>query len=275
MTSIDSLPDGLSARILVFDSGVGGLTILQEIEQQFPQCTLFYSSDNAAFPYGGKSATELVERVDQVLQQLQQVTQADIIIVACNTASTVALPRIRQRFSQAIIGVVPAIKPAAQLSQTKVIGLLATVGTIKRDYTQQLITEFAQHCTVIPVGSSELVQLAEEKLRGRTITTQHLATIVAPFTAYPTMDTLVLACTHFPLLKQELQEALPNINHWVDSGAAIGRRVGYWLQRLQLATHSQQNVPQVTTAYFTEQSQASASLEKTLAQWGIERIEYL
>ena len=103
----------LSAKILIFDSGVGGLSILQEIRQQFPNCVLFYGSDNAAFPYGTKTEGELIERVDLVLHQLQTITQADIIIVACNTASTVALPRIRERFSQPVVGVVPAIKPAS------------------------------------------------------------------------------------------------------------------------------------------------------------------
>lgn len=269
-----------TARILVFDSGVGGLSILQEIRQQYPNCCYFYASDNAAFPYGTKSEDELVERVDIVLHQLEQVTQADIIVVACNSASTVALPRIRERFAQPVIGVVPAIKPAAAISQTKTIGLLATPGTINRHYTQQLIQEFAHDCEVIRVGSSELVQLAEEKLRGRAITEQSLTPIIQPFTDNTDIDTLVLACTHFPLLKKELQALMPNIQHWVDSGEAIARRVGYWLDTLGIIGGSvvqpaHDDTQTSCSAYFTQEDSYSRDLQQALYSWGIKDIHYL
>lgn len=258
-----------TARILIFDSGVGGLSILQEIRQQYPHCSVFYASDNAAFPYGTKSETALVERVDTVLHHLEQVTQADIIVVACNTASTVALPRIRERFTQAVIGVVPAIKPAAALSQTKTIALLATPGTVNRDYTHTLIREFAHDCEVVSVGSSELVHLAERKLRGETITQAELAPIVAPIRDNTHIDTIVLACTHFPLLKTELQQALPNITYWVDSGEAIARRVGHWIKELEL---SQSSDTCSSTAYFTEENSTIHALQNTLHGFGIHTV---
>jgi glutamate racemase len=252
-----------TARILVFDSGVGGLSILQEIRQQYPHCCFFYASDNAAFPYGTKTEEELIERVDLVLHQLQQTTQADIIVVACNTASTVALPRIRERFSQPVIGVVPAIKPAAAISQSKVIGLLATPGTVKRKYTQQLIAQFAADCEIISIGTSELVHLAEQKLRGETITQQQLEPIVQRLIHNSAIDTVVLACTHFPLLKEELQTALPNITYWVDSEEAIARRVGYWLDTLDIA--SGDHVSNTgSTAYFTNNNKEVDNLRPTL-----------
>lgn len=270
--------------ILVFDSGVGGLSILQEIRQQYPDCFYFYASDNAAFPYGTQSEDTLVDRVDHVVHQLQQYTQADIIVIACNTASTVALPRIRERFSQPIIGVVPAIKPAAAISRSKTIGLLATPGTVTRHYTQQLIDEFASDCQIISVGSSELVLLAEKKLRGETINPQQLKIIVEPFAMNDDIDTLVLACTHFPLLKDELRKALPTIKHWVDSGEAIARRVGYWLNETRALsvsisaalplppTLAPKSTVQKNTALFTEQTAAIESLAPALAQLGLGTI---
>lgn len=263
---------GTAARILIFDSGVGGLSILQEIRQQYPGCAFFYVSDNSEFPYGTKPEEVLVERVDHVLHQAEQLTQADIIVVACNTASTVALPRIRERFSQPVIGVVPAIKPAAIISQSKCIGLLATPGTVKRDYTQQLINTFANDCKVISVGSSELVSLAERKLRGEAIHPNELNTIIAPFKQDEALDTLVLACTHFPLLKTELQRALPNIEHWVDSGQAIARRVGYWLDTLSLPSH---NIPPEGVAYFTQQSTYTHQLQSALSEFGLQKTNYI
>lgn len=266
-------PHSSTARVLVFDSGVGGLSILQEIRQQYPDCLYFYASDNAAFPYGIKSEHELVERVDHVVHQLQDMTQADIIVIACNTASTVALPRIRERFSQPIIGVVPAIKPAAMISQSKVIGLLATPGTIERDYTQQLIDTFASDCHIVPVGSSELVILAEKKLRGELIAPEQLQHIVEPLAQHSEMDTLVLACTHFPLLKDELRTALPHIHHWVDSGEAIARRVGYWLNQLgglPLIQQEKAAITQANTALFTSASSSIDELDTALHTFGLE-----
>lgn len=261
------------ARILIFDSGVGGLSILQEIRQQYPHCSFFYGSDNAAFPYGTKEKEELIERVDWALHRFQQASQADIIVVACNTASTIALPRVRERFSQPVIGVVPAIKPAASLSQSKVIGLLATPGTVNRRYTHQLIEEFASDCRIIPIGSSELVQLAERKLAGETISPDQLLPIIAPFQAHRDIDTLVLACTHFPLLKGELQATLPTIKHWVDSGEAIARRVGHWLDQLGLSSSAAD--PSDNCAYFTQSNNHNSHLITALHTLGIDKVEHI
>lgn len=263
------------ARILIFDSGVGGLSVFQAIRQHYPQCSLFYASDNEAFPYGPKSESELIDRVDDVLHRLQQATQADIIVVACNTASTIALPRIRERFSQPVIGVVPAVKPAAQLSQSKIIGLLATPGTVNRAYTKQLIDEFAHDCEVISIGTSELVQFAEDHLRGQTITPEQLIPIVQPLLDSPKVDTVILACTHFPLLQAELQQALPHITHWVDSGEAIARRVGYWLHEKQLNHCSTQVANTSSISYFTKQDPDIENLKPALSHLGLDNIVYL
>ncbi|HSC75508.1 MAG TPA: glutamate racemase, partial [Pseudomonadales bacterium] len=157
------------ARILVFDSGVGGLAILRALQrstdlQHEPHQWLF-CSDNAFFPYGTKKEDELIERVTDVLTALQDQHQPDIIVLACNTASTIALESVRARLSIPVVGVVPAIKPAARISQSRAIGILATPGTISRSYTQKLIDDFAADCHITRVGSSELVWMAEQYLR--------------------------------------------------------------------------------------------------------------
>jgi len=230
MTAANQTPPKQSstdAPVLIFDSGVGGLSVLNAIAGALPGLPLVFACDNGFFPYGTKTETELVERVDAVLHRLIAVIRPQLLVIACNTASTVALPRLRSRFALPIVGVVPAIKPAAQLSRNKILGLLATPATVQRPYTDRLIQEFAADCTVIKVGSRELVQLAEDKLRGKAIDAEQLAPILAPFFADPAQnpDTIVLGCTHFPLLRDELAAASPATVQWVDSGSAIARRV--------------------------------------------------
>lgn len=218
-------PETATPTILVFDSGVGGLSVLDETRRRLPHCRYHYACDNAAFPYGDKSEDELVARVDAVLRALIARVHPDIVVIACNTASTVALPRIRAGFHKPVVGVVPAIKPAAQLSRSRVMGLVATPGTINRPYTQWLVDDYAGDCEIIRVGSTRLVHMAEAKLRGETPDPAELAEILAPVFDDPRVDTVVLACTHFPLLRDELIRVAPRALQWVDSGEAIARRV--------------------------------------------------
>ena len=260
-------------HILVFDSGVGGLSIFRAIQRQYPYCNFSYVCDNAAFPYGEQSVNKLISRVDCVLNHIQSIAVADIIVVACNSASTIALPRIRSRFQQPVIGVVPAIKPASVISQTRVIGLLATPGTVKRQYTKNLINDFAKDCEVISVGSSELVDLAEAKLRNIELCNQTLQRIVEPFKKNNQLDTLVLACTHFPLLLDELKMALPNVNHWIDSAEAIARRVGYWLDQGNLASIEDTiNILPEHSSYFTANDTDLNALQPLLSEWRLDNI---
>lgn len=274
MTTIPHTP-----RILVFDSGVGGLSVMHEIQQRLPACQYLYASDNAAFPYGTKSEEELTARVDKVLHALlhhieDQYGPVDIIVVACNTASTLTLPHIRSHFTQPIVGVVPAIKPAALISKTKVFGLLATPATVARPYTHGLIKEHAAHCTVISVGSSELVQLAEQKLRGEVIAPEKIAAIIAPFFNEPhttTLDTIVLACTHFPLLQDELRGCLPDGIQLIDSGEAIARRVEFLLQQRPPATPADPHHCHV--ALFTKATQEMELLRPALASFSLTQVD--
>ena len=214
-----------SVRILVFDSGVGGLSIVSEIKKRIAQADIVFAADNAGFPYGTKSEDYLVARILQVVTRMQEYCGADIIVVACNTASTVALDMLRARFEVPIVGVVPAIKPAAEQSRTGKIGLLATPATVAGNYTRQLIADFAGHCEVRLLGSSRLVEMAEQKLRGEPVDLTEISDILAPLTDFQGMDRMVLACTHFPLLRQEIQQVMGAKVGCVDSGEAIARRV--------------------------------------------------
>ncbi len=209
----------------VFDSGVGGLSILTALRRTINACRFVYVCDQEFFPYGLQSEEELTRRVEQLCQQVLAQFPLDYVVIACNTASTVVLPRLRGQLQQAVIGVVPAIKPAAQLSRSKVIGLLATPGTIERAYTQELIALHASNCTVLKLGSTRLVELAEAKLRGELISSEEIATILRPLSQDPLLDTLVLGCTHFPHLLEELQAAFPRPITMVEPSEAIARRL--------------------------------------------------
>ncbi|MDA9004152.1 glutamate racemase [bacterium] len=256
------------STLLVFDSGVGGLSIVDAITESLPNVTIAYVSDNEAFPYGTKPEDELIERVSRVLSTSQSSINADAIVVACNTASTVTLPILRQQFTIPIIGVVPAIKPAAAITSTKAIGLLATPGTIKREYTANLVDTYASDCQVTRVGCSELVQIAEQKLQGELSNINQLASLTQALNK-PEIDTVVLACTHFPLLKPELMQALPNIKHWVDSGQAIARRATTLLLNTDVGD-IKNNI-----SYFTKDTNDICGLHQALSQRALDNVQFL
>ncbi|MBE8597175.1 glutamate racemase [Xenorhabdus sp. BG5] len=215
--------------ILIFDSGVGGLSVYQEIRQLLPDLHYIYAFDNEAFPYGEKTAEVIVERVVQVVDAIQKKHSLAVVVIACNTASTVSLPTLRERFSFPVVGVVPAIKPAAKLTCNRVVGLLATRATVNRDYTKELIARFATDCQMYAIGSAELVELAERKLHGKDVSLKELEKILKPWLRMKEPpDTVILGCTHFPLIAEEIAQVLPDGTRLIDSGAAIARRTA-WL----------------------------------------------
>jgi glutamate racemase len=266
-------------HILIFDSGVGGLSVVEAIKKSVPCCQLTYASDNAQFPYGTKAAPELIVRVERVLKSLQKKVSADIIVIACNSASTLVLPKLRSHFLQPIIGVVPAIKPAAEITANNIIGLLATPGTVKRHYTKKLIADFASHCKIISIGSSEMVLLAEKKLQRKPISLAVLTEITEPFRSNKNQglpDTIVLACTHFPLLKNELMSVLPNITNWIDSGDAIARRILFWIEQLGLTTDVPSSAEvSIDRSIFTKKTNAVELIKPTLDKLNLSHISYV
>lgn len=215
------------SKILVIDSGIGGLSIVEEIDKLTPGQQCIYFADSAVLPYGKLDQELLVKRLTQLTIFLNERFSPDIIVTACNTASTAALPTLRANINTPIIGVVPAIKPAAALSQTGVIGLLATEATVQREYTRKLAADFAEGKKLLSVGSNALVSYVEHQLFNEK-TAFDFNTLQHAFHQHKlaeTMDTMVLGCTHFPLILSQLQPYFPNVKYWVDSGNAIARRV--------------------------------------------------
>lgn len=210
------------AKILIFDSGVGGLSVYKEIQAKLPQLDYLYIFDNAAYPYGELEHETLIARVNTLVSSLVEQHQIDLVVIACNTASTIVLPTLRAKLSVPVVGVVPAIKPASSLAN-KAVGLIATPATITRPYTHDLIRDFSQSKPVELLGSTRLVDMAEEKLRGKPIDLVELKQILTPIDNK--VDVAVLGCTHFPLIKQEIQQVLSGNVALVDSGEAIARRV--------------------------------------------------
>jgi glutamate racemase len=260
---------------LVFDSGVGGLSVMREIAVLLPHLRLTYAADNAGFPYGLKAERELVARVSAVVRALVESTTPDIVVIACNTASTTALDAVRQFLTIPVIGVVPAIKPAAAASRTRVIGLLGTRATVASSYTGALIDEFAVGCTVLTHGSPELVEAAERKMQGLPVDAAELAAVVGHLFDQPggdRLDTVVLGCTHFPLLGAELAAAAPHPVAWMDSGAAIARRVSTILGPIDI--HAADNgIPH--RAIFTARVPAIERMSLGLTGFGLAEIDFL
>lgn len=255
--------------IIIFDSGVGGLSIYQEIKQTMPSAPVVYCSDTHGFPYGSKSEEEVIERTSLCLNALVEQFDPSLAVIACNTASTISLPRVREELDIPVVGVVPAIKTASECSEKRCIGLLATPGTIVRSYTDQLINDFAGDCRVIRVGSSELVQMVEQYLRGGTVSGMYK--ILAPFLEGEQVpDVVVLGCTHFSLLRTALREVSKTI-HWIDSGPAIARRVASLLEPTDFEAESASN----DLFIHTGQSDQVSSLVPALGRMGLFGVKYL
>ena len=261
-------PDSAVRRVLVFDSGLGGLTVYAPIAAARPDVELLYVADDAFFPYGALSERALVERVVDLLAEFVAQWRPDLVVIACNTASTLVLGPLRARFpALPFVGTVPAIKPAALASRSKQVSVLATPGTVARDYTRALVREFAGDCEVTLVGSARLAGLAERELRGEPVADADIAAEIAPcFVAQGSArtDQIVLACTHFPLLAQRLDAASPWPVDFVDPAPAIARRVDALLGPVRASRPAQS--PQ---AIFTSGARASSALQKALLARGL------
>jgi glutamate racemase len=217
------------APILFFDSGVGGLSVLGPARALLPTAPIIYAADSAGFPYGTKSEEEIAFRVPALIGRLVERFRPRLAVIACNTASTIALDHARSALDLPIVGTVPAIKPAAEMTKTGVIGVLGTEATIRQRYVDELAEKFASHCTVLRHGSPDLVALAEAKLAGEPVSVDEVHRAALPLFEQEgdkRIDTIVLACTHFPLLRDELEEAFPG-RSWVDGGPGIARRIQF------------------------------------------------
>ncbi|QWG25293.1 glutamate racemase [Bradyrhizobium sediminis] len=217
--------------ILVFDSGLGGLTVLREIVRARPDAHYVYVADDAFFPYGHHSEEQIIARVVPLIGELIAARAPDLVVIACNTASTLVMSHLRAEYQVPFVGTVPAIKPACASSRTKRVSVLGTKGTVQREYTRALIRDFSQGCEVTLVGSPELASLAETALSGEAVGDAAIAAEIAPCfvgagASDPARtDTVVLACTHYPLLLDRLKRLAPWPVDWIDPAPAIARRV--------------------------------------------------
>jgi glutamate racemase len=266
-----SEPDA-TAPVLIFDTGMGGLSILKPLLQSIPDAPIVYAADYAGMPYGQKTEAEVAARVPAILGRLVERVRPRIVVIACNTASVVALSHVRAALDVPVVGTVPAIKPAAAISKTRVIGVLGTKSTIRQPYVDRLVAEFAADCIVLRHGAPDLVNVAEAKLRGEAVDMHICAESMAGLTNQPSgdrMDVCVLACTHFPLLEGELaQDTLPDMQ-FVDGGAGIARRVAHLT--------GGQNWPAVPkrSAIFTGRTAAHDAYLPALRAFGIDEISAL
>ena len=218
----------VGGHILVIDSGIGGLGVLAQIQKSLPKTRFSYAADEAFFPYGKLDDETLRRRCADIARKFDAV---DCVVIACNTASTVVLPHLREEFDFPIVGIVPAIKVAARNTRTKSFGILATEATVKNDYIHALIDEFADDCTVKLHGSKNLARLAEQKLNGSRVLIADVEKEILPlftsmrFKETKPIDHIVLGCTHYPFLLAELKQAVPYDVTWIDPAGAVAKRV--------------------------------------------------
>ncbi|MEO0500881.1 MAG: glutamate racemase [Pseudomonadota bacterium] len=267
----------MTAPILIFDSGVGGLSVAAPVMAALPAAPIVYAGDNAGFPYGSRSEGEIAARVPALLGRLVERYRPRLVVIACNTASTIALEHVRAALDLPVVGTVPAIKPAAEMTRTGVIGVLGTPATVRQAYVDDLTARFAQGVTVLRHGAADLAGLAEAVLRGEEVPDADFASAISGLThqeAGDRMDVVVLACTHFPLVADRLHAAAArNAGRdiaFIDGGAGIARRTAHLLRDAEW--------PQAAPTHRAVFTKADAALEKlgpALAARGFAEIDTL
>jgi glutamate racemase len=257
--------------LLILDSGVGGLSVLKEVHALLPQAPLVYVADNEGFPYGQKDPKVLTDLVTRLMGRLAERYDPALIVIACNTASTIVLDPVRAALDLPIVGIVPAIKPAAERSKTRAIGVLGTASTIVQPYVDNLARDFASDCLVLRYGTHDLVELAEAKLRGEPTALPDYARVLDGLLGQPggeRIDTIALACTHFPLVEEELAAAAPRPLSFVNGAQGIARRV-QWLMR----DHFWPDSPGEGLAVYTADFPTLDAYRAGFASFGLPRLE--
>ncbi|HWG04860.1 MAG TPA: glutamate racemase, partial [Beijerinckiaceae bacterium] len=253
--------------------GLGGLTVYTEILEARPNADFIYAADDAAFPYGRLDEVALLARVAEVMKELIAAYRPDIVVIACNTASTLVLPELRATFpTLPFVGTVPAVKPAATRSKSRLISVLATPGTVARDYTRDLIRQYAAHCDVALVGSQDLAALAETHMQGEAVADEDVWREIAPCfvrSGERHTDHIVLACTHYPLLGEAFERLAPWPVEWVDPAPAIAQRTCHVLAEQGFAppteSHSASGVAIFSSARPPTPALADALRQRRLA----------
>jgi glutamate racemase len=259
--------------LLLFDSGVGGLSVLAAVQTRLPLAPIVYVADNQGFPYGTKTEAEIAARVPALLGRLAERYRPRLLVIACNTASTIALGAVRAALDVAVVGTVPAIKPAAERSTTRVIGVLGTDATVRQPYVDDLAARFAADCRVLRHGSAALVSAGEAVLRGDPVPDRLFADALAGLLDQPggaRLDTVVLACTHFPLVADRLAAVAPRPLALVDGAAGIARRCAHLTDG-----QSWPAAPGPGRAVFTAATPDAVALRPALTARGLAAFEWL
>ncbi len=252
-----------TAPLLFFDTGIGGLSILRESQKLMPTAPIIYAADYAGMPYGMKSEEELSTRIPLLLGRLVERYKPQLVTIACNTASTIALDVVRSVLDIPVVGTVPAIKPASQMTNTGVIGLLGTKATIRQPYVDRLAAEFAADKKILRFGAPDLVYAAEARLRDEVPDPKIIAKAVSGLTEQEygdQIDTVILACTHFPLVQDELQKSFVRDIQFIDGSPGIARRIAD-LTRHVSWPKSPKNGVFVTTGSVEQLSSYQSALE--------------
>ncbi len=262
-----------AAPILFFDSGVGGLSVVAPTLALLPNAPVVYVADSAGFPYGIKSEAEIAARVPALLGRLVERYRPRLVVIACNTASTIALPVVRAALDLPVVGTVPAIKPAAAMSRTRVIGVLGTEATVRQPYVDDLAARFAGDCVVLRHGSAALVELAEGALAGTAPPLDTIATELDGLFRQPggdRIDVIVNACTHFPLLESDMAAVVPPGVRFVDGGPGIARRIAFLTDGQDWPA-----MPPPGRLVFTRIGERERAIAATLATRGLPILEQL
>lgn len=262
--------------ILLFDSGIGGLTVLREARVLVPERQFIYVADDAGFPYGSWQEDELEAHILSLIGQLIEAHNPELVIVACNTASTLVLPALRKAFPETIfVGTVPAIKPAAERTSSGLISVLATPGTVKRAYTRDLIQSFASKCHVRLVGSEELAELAEAYMRGDEVSDRQLEPIINECLIEKEgqrTDIVVLACTHYPFLANRFRQIAAWPVDWLDPAEAIARYALSRVDRTEYASRHALPQPEQDLALFTS-NKVSFAINQLMRGFGLSVVK--
>jgi glutamate racemase len=261
-----------AAPILLFDSGVGGLSVLAEMRRLLPEAPVIYAADNAGLPYGAKTEAQIAARVAGLLGRMTERFGPRLVCIACNTASTIALGMVREVLEVPIVGTVPAIKPAAAMTRTGVIGLLGTEATIRQAYVDRLEHEFANGSRLLRAAAPDLVSATEARLRGEAVDPGVYRRAAEALRTQPggeAIDTVVLACTHFPLVEEELAQAFGPDVRFVHGAEGIARRIAY----LTRGQPFERAVPDL--ALFSGEDENTAALAPALAEYGLSRMQFL
>jgi glutamate racemase len=271
MDDLPSVTDPASP-ILLFDSGVGGLSVLAELRKALPEAPVIYAADNAGLPYGSKTEAQIAARVAGLLGRMTERFRPRLVCIACNTASTIALGMVREVLEVPIVGTVPAIKPAAAMTKTGTIGLLGTEATIRQGYVDRLEAEFASGKRLLRAAAPELVEAAESRLRGEPVDSRVIARAAERLRAQPggeAIDTLVLACTHFPLLEADLAGVFGPEVAFVHGAPGIARRIASLTEGQPFA----RTEPDI--ALFTHDGADVDALAPALDRLGLGRRQFL